>query len=384
MRVLQKIYQADNTFSLDKVMLDFSEFTNDSLFFIFINKERSFWIEHLTLISAKFPSSSFVGATSAGQIGGEFIYDNECVITALKFKKAKFFLKTFEHVSSESSFDIGKQIAMLGNEHDVHSALIFSEGLNINGTKLSEGINLTNKKIVYSGGLSGDGSDFKETLVFTKDKFIPNAIAVVYFDKNVEFRTSAAGGWTSFGIERRVTKSHNNIVYEIDEKPAINLYNDYLGSKAKLLPSYGLHFPICLTSKNNNAETELVRTLLAIDEVAGSLTFAGDVNEGCEIKLMKSTTKDLIHSAQSLFAEKLLEINNLEGDVFSFLVSCVGRRLVMGQNTEEEFVLPPLPFEVIRTGYYSYGELSKSIKENKCSLHNQTFTLTLIWEKRCE
>ncbi|MGZ3789532.1 MAG: FIST signal transduction protein [Bacteriovorax sp.] len=382
MNILQKIYRAENSFDLKKLKEDFFEFnSDDSLFFVFINREREFWRSHLQQLSKEFPSCTIVGATTAGQIGDEFIYDSECVITAIKFQKAKFQVKAFENISANSSFEIGTQIAKVGNDLNFKSALIISEGLNINGSKLVEGINSINKGLTFSGGLSGDGADFKETLVFTEDKFLSNSLVVIFFDEFVGFSASCAGGWKSFGIERTVTKSENNIVYEIDGRPAINLYKEYLGNKSTLLPSYGLHFPICLTSKINNVEAELVRTLLGVDEENGSLIFAGDVNQGTVIKLMKSSTRELISAAQELYKKEIDKMIDINGDALSFVVSCFGRRLVMGQNTEEEFVLSPQDFKVVQAGFYSYGEISGSLIEKKCSLHNQTFTLTLMWEK---
>ncbi|MDD4975286.1 MAG: FIST N-terminal domain-containing protein [Bacteriovorax sp.] len=381
MNILQKIYRPNNSFHLERLKTDFMEFNSDSLFFVFINKERDFWKNHLQQLSKEFPNCSIVGATTSGHIGDEFIYDSECVITAIKFNKAKFLVKTFEKISSSSSFEVGMQIAKVGNELNFKSGFIISEGLNVNGSKLVEGINSTNNRMIFSGGLSGDGADFKETLVFTKDKFISNSLVVIFFDEFVSFSASCAGGWKSFGIERTVTKSENNIVYEIDGRPAINLYKEYLGNKSTLLPSYGLHFPICLTSKINNVESELVRTLLGVDEPNGSLIFAGDVNEGAMIKLMKSSTRELINAAQEMYKKEIDKMTDINGDALSLIVSCLGRRLVMGQNTEEEFVLSPRGFTVVQAGFYSYGEISESLTEKKCSLHNQTFSLTLIWEK---
>ena len=66
----------------------------------------------------------------------------------------------------------------------------------------------------------------------------------------------------------------------------------------------------------------------------------------------------------------------------SLIVSCVGRRLVMGENTEEEveMVLNHLPKKTVQTGFYSYGEIAAG-KNGFCDLHNQTMTVTLIQEK---
>jgi hypothetical protein len=63
-------------------------------------------------------------------------------------------------------------------------------------------------------------------------------------------------------------------------------------------------------------------------------------------------------------------------------ISCVGRRLLLGERTEEETesVLEAMPKETKQVGFYSYGELSP-YTTGKCDLHNQTMTLTAIYEK---
>ncbi|MEO7621452.1 MAG: FIST C-terminal domain-containing protein, partial [Gallionella sp.] len=64
------------------------------------------------------------------------------------------------------------------------------------------------------------------------------------------------------------------------------------------------------------------------------------------------------------------------------VVSCVGRRLVLGQLTEEELdiVQEKLGKQTTLSGFYSYGELAPFSDILQCRLHNQTMTLTTIYE----
>jgi len=68
-------------------------------------------------------------------------------------------------------------------------------------------------------------------------------------------------------------------------------------------------------------------------------------------------------------------------DANSDTSSCVGRRLVPGPRTEEEIDagLSGLPRDTEQIDFYSYAEISP-LASGKCDLHNQTMTLTLIWE----
>ena len=138
----------------------------------------------------------------------------------------------------------------------------------------------------------------------------------------------------------------------------------------------GLRFPMSVRS--NVHSSPLIRTLLAIDEEEQSLTFAGDIPNGGLCRLMKTNMDSLIeHAGIAAEASKMEH----DEEFLVLLVSCVGRRLVLGQLCEEELeiIREILGQKAIITGFYSYGELSE-VGESRCTLHNQTMTLVSIYE----
>ena len=147
------------------------------------------------------------------------------------------------------------------------------------------------------------------------------------------------------------------------------------------LPSSALLFPLLVKSKNED-ET-LIRTILNIDESNNSMIFAGDIPQGGTAQLTRANFDRLIDGAESA-AENSLEChkNHLSGGL-ALLVSCVGRRLVLNQRTEEELeaVKDVLGHQWTYTGFYSYGEISPQMKDGSCSLHNQTMTITTLYER---
>ena len=123
----------------------------------------------------------------------------------------------------------------------------------------------------------------------------------------------------------------------------------------------------------------MVRTILAVDEATQSLTFAGDVPVGAHAQLMKAQLDRLIEGAEQAAGHARLEGG---GDQLAVAISCVGRRLVLGERSEEEVevVRDALVMGTQVVGFYSYGELSP-IASGACDLHNQTMTLTTIRER---
>jgi hypothetical protein len=169
------------------------------------------------------------------------------------------------------------------------------------------------------------------------------------------------------------------VLYELDGKPALELYKSFLGDYAKDLPASGLLFPLNLRSEEN--AKPVVRTILAIDENAQSLTFAGDIPEGGYVRLMKANFDRLIEGATGAAKSTLLEDENKDPEL-AILISCVGRKLVLKQLVEEEVeaVSEVLGNSTVLSGFYSYGEISPFSGEVECKLHNQTMTVTTFKE----
>jgi hypothetical protein len=203
--------------------------------------------------------------------------------------------------------------------------------------------------------------------------------AVGFYGDRIRIGHGSKGGWDRFGPERRVTKSQGNVLFELDGRPALQLYKEYLGDRASGLPATGLLFPLALRAKQTDSKS-LVRTILGVNEHEQSLTFAGDIPEGAYAQLMKANFDRLVQGAsEAATSTKLLA----DGDssALAVAISCVGRRLVLGGRTEEETeaTLDVLPKGTKQVGFYSYGEISP-YTAGSCDLHNQTMTLTTLSE----
>jgi hypothetical protein len=254
--------------------------------------------------------------------------------------------------------------------------LVFSDGGLVNGTVLSDTFNESLPTgVTLSGGLAGDGNDFVRTAVGLDALPGPGGIAAVgLYGDSLQIGFGSAGGWSSFGPLRIVTSSAGNVLLTLDNRPGLEVYKNYLGEEAAGLPAAALRFPLCVTSPGQ--PNAVVRTILSIDEEAGSMTFAGDIPLGATVRLMRASYEDLITGAE----EAALQAS--QGASLVLCVSCVGRRIVLGQRAEEELEGVRASFGPgpILTGFYSYGELAPSGQDKACQLHNQTMTVTSIAE----
>lgn len=335
------------------------------------------------IVSSCFPLSKPVvcGCTTSGQIADTEIVDDELVLTLVRFEKTRVKASAVTLSQKGADSEVGVRLAeQLKGEGLVH-VLVLSEGLNVNGSALLEGIQkCLPSHVSISGGLAGDGTNFSKTeLLFCEEVCADQVVGIGFYGNQIRVSSAALGGWDPFGPLRTITRSDGNILYELDGRPALDIYKEYLGSYAKDLPASGLLFP--LTVNLAGRSEPLVRTILGIDEDQKSLTFAGNVPEGCTARLMKANIERLVDGAADAASAAAVTLDSTVCE-FAILISCVGRRLVLKQRAEEELEAAKdhLGANVTMSGFYSYGEISPFVKNARCELHNQTMTITAFTE----
>lgn len=333
-------------------------------------------------IKTTYPKAYIVGCTTAGEIYENQVNDDTLIITAINFEKTEVKLFSAEIENIEESYRKGAEIGMKIPKENLKHVFLITEGENINGSKFVEGlVEILPKHIKKTGGMAGSKNIFKDTFVIANDYAKQNLIAAIaFYGEKIKIGYGSIGGWDTFGIERLVTRSKGNIVYELDKRPILDLYNEYLGEYAKDLPGSGLFFPLDVRSPDNRYR--YVRTVADIDKENRSLRFAGEIPEGYYARLMRANNNDIISGSMEA-AEKSLEEMDEEIFKIAILISCVGRRVVLKQMVDEEIeaVRSVLGKKVIFTGFYSFGEIAPSTTDDVTAFHNQTMTITLIGEE---
>jgi hypothetical protein len=337
--------------------------------------------KYIKKIAAAYPNAKLCGCSTAGEIYGATVSDDTITMTAVNFEKSSIRCFETEIGSADDSFAVAQRLAEKIEKKDLTHILIISEGLTINGSELVRGlVSKLPSSVKITGGLAGDSVNFRETLVLAGKSANKNKIdAIAFYGKGLKIGCGSVGGWDTFGPERIITRSKNNILYEMDGKSALALYKDYLGEHAKGLPATGLLFPLSIKDSNNNV---LVRTILSVDEQQQSLTFAGDVPQGARARLMKANFDRLIDGATEAAKNSLKAIQPAQAEL-AILISCVGRKLILKQRVEEEIegIQETLGEKASLTGFYSYGEIAPTGVNADCSLHNQTMTITVFSEE---
>lgn len=333
-------------------------------------------------LRAFYPDAHIASCSTAGEILGDCFYEESIVVTAIRFHSTTLQTASLNIRECPDSHAAGMQLASRVDHEGLAHLFVISDGQRVNGSELVRGLaEAVGTQVTITGGLAGDGTRFATTLAGLDEPAAEgNVVLIAFYGSDLKVGFGSVGGWDSFGADRVITRSSGNVLYELDGHSALDLYKRYLGNLADELPGSALLFPLSI--RGSESEEPVVRTILSIDEKEQSMTFAGDMPQGAYARLMKANVDRLIEGASQAGSESLARIGG-ESPELAILISCVGRRVVLGELTEEEV-------EVIRhtlgngtamAGFYSYGEISPFVEAGRCELHNQTMTVTTLSER---
>jgi len=335
-------------------------------------------------LKALFPNTNIIYCTTSGEIAGSQVFEESLSATVVSFEHTDINLFSCNISDYDGCKEAGAQIVKALNRADLRHIFVLTDGQLINGTCLVKGMNaVKSEHTSITGGLAGDGTSFTETYVGLNSLSpkVGEIVAIGFYGHHLEIGFGSQGGWDAFGPERTVTRSERNVLHELDGQSALSLYKKYLGESVRELPSSALYFP--LSMRFEGEESTKVRTILSIDEQNQSMTFAGDIPEGAIVRLMKHNQGRLIDGAEGAAQHTMLPFTQKSSSPeLAILISCVGRKIVLGDQIDEEVevVQDILGDQVILTGFYSYGELAPQTYDQQCELHNQTMTITTFKE----
>ena len=331
-------------------------------------------------VRERFPAAAVV-ACSGDAIASDADISDGLVVTAISFEHSTVEAVSSELLAPSDSEAVGYalvgQLAPRGLRH----VLVFAEGLHLNGSALARGIAAALPEgVSVSGGLAGDGEAFGQTLVGLDGPALERQVVLVgLYGQRLEIGLGSFGGWEPFGLNRTITRSEGNVLYELNGQSALELYKELLGPLGYALPASGLLFPLKIRRDVNSPG--VIRTMLGIDEAAGGLVFAGDVPQGWTARLAR-TDLDALIAASRTAAMETTRTTSPGRARLTLAISCIGRKLLLQRRTEEELVAA---HDVVGrgsalAGFYSYGELAPSGATQRFGLHNQTMTLTTLGE----
>lgn len=353
-----------------------------SLVLVFGSVKRFGEAKLQTVLKARYPTAQIIGCSTSGEITAAGVFDDSLQITAILWEKTVQRVTHTKMSGMQNSFETAAGLAKQLKSDTLKAVLVYSDGLNVNGSELLEGFKSVLGEVPVMGGMAGDGFGFSKTVQLFNETISDGlVIAVGLYGNSLIAATGVGRGWKPYGPPRKVTKSDKNVVLELDGKPALPLYKMYIGDhSSKGLPGSGLKFPFAVIEEGKR-DIEKIRTLLAINNDTNSLTFAGNVAEGETVRFCQSTHDRLVEGAGDA-AHLVADHASTNQAGLAVCVSCVGRKGVMAEQVIDEVKLVQqiLGTQTALTGFYSYGEFAPRPDTADSVLHNQTMTIGYLSE----
>ena len=334
--------------------------------------------ETYSALRDRFPHALIAGASGGGQISSQGVRDTGITGVVIKFRSSWVRLATSVLSDKDASFAVGECLARSLATEDLRGVLVLADGIEINGDLMASGLaKWLPADVLVGGGMAADDDRFKKTLVSGNSWPQPSlAAAIGFYGDELTVSNGIASGMQSTGKEFRITASRLNKLYDLDDTAALEIYEHHLGDDVERLPMSGLRYPLRIKDPCN-PDNHLVRTLLGIDRDVGMMTFAGNMPEGWSAELMHATPEALVDAA------RCAAVVDGPAPQVSILVSCIGRRLIMGERSKDEVAAytRALGAAPAVTGFYSYGEFASATHDGRCQLFNQTLTAFSLREE---
>jgi hypothetical protein len=352
---------------------------NPSLAFIYSSAKHN--IKKL-VVGLEHHSFIVMGATTAGEIfANEKLGANEVEETILamliEVNPDAIAFKFSSLENEESYFRMGNNIGLWAKNKFRNPALItITSGLNFDNDSYTQGIISSGIEYIF-GGSAGDDMHLKETFIFSKENFSNHGIVTLAIDKDkIDIVGSRAFGWAGIGKERIVTKAEQNIVYEVDGKPAIDFYKDYLNIQShESIPLIGIEYPLEVTMKSGLV---VYRAILGIDEEKKALIFAGHVEEKSKVRISAPQGETIIKHVGESINSSLQNNLNFKPEI-GLVFPCCSRKQVLGNLAIKEIELAYRSANVPLVGFYAYGEIGAY--PGGYAFHNETFVTAFLSEK---
>lgn len=352
---------------------------DNTLALVFATPELVQHPQILDQLHEQYPGLKIAGCSSSGNILSSEISDESVTVTLIQFDSTPFRVESLSCNDPSESRAVGAALAHKLGADDLRAVLVFSDGLNVVGSELVFGLkSVLPASVRVAGGLAGDMDRFRSTFtVDTSGLKERTVVAVGLYGKKLVVTNGTAGGWIPFSGELKVTSAAGNIVRELDGRPALSCYKSFLGQSASELPAVGLKFPL-LVRNCDTCDIWTIRSVLGINESDQSLIFAGNIDQGAVVRLMYADRNAVINAAGTACD---LAYARASGSKVAIGVSCVGRRLVLGERVNDELAAASasLPTGTRLIGFYSYGEICPH-RSGELEFHNQSFTVTVLGE----
>ncbi len=367
MQSFQTIYTAENGW---QPALEDCQLTQPHL--LFVSGDCQLFKDQKPALMQAFEHAELVGASSSISINDDILIEDGLVATVLQFKQSNAEVLACD--CADAFYEqYGYWLKQLPEPKMV--ILLGTESLRLRSNFIKRVAEKTDAAISLAGALASDGSQ----LFHRKDLPEEAVIALAICGEQVTSALGSFGGWDAFGREYEVTKSEKNLLIELDNQPALSIYQQVLGDKGADVFTDSERYPMSLRHEDN--AFGYMRAVTNIDEYTGSIELGGPIEQDSYVRFCKSGVSHILDGATGAATQCMQQLSH-EPDL-CFIFSSVRRKQVLNDRLHEEveIVRDHLGEKPTFVGFYSFGTFAPLFQSRTYHLHNQTMLVLAIDEK---
>lgn len=330
-----------------------------------------------------------LGATSSGEFMNGHQSMGEAVVMLLDINRSDYSI-LFEAVVDGAEADAATRLAEKALQKFEKPAFILcttlasADGKMLNGETLIRSIeNKVGPQVTLFGGMAGDDITFTGTYVFANNRETDyGMVALVLNENKISLQGVAISGWKPIGVSRTITRSEGNLLYTIDNQPALEMYLRYLGKEisldedqTKFFESIGIHYPFQIERENSLPK---MCGPIGYDKEKKALICESNLSQGSRFRFSSPPDFEIIDTVIAK-AQELKNKTHADADAL-LIFSCAGRLSTLGPMAQQENEGLQQIWNVPMAGFYTYGEYGKG-ENGKHEFHSTTNSWVALKEK---
>lgn len=327
---------------------------------------------------------TLVGCSDCGEITRERPLSKHVVVMVLN-TDVNFTIRVGKG-TDKNSFKTAKEVAeeiKKKTKKPISLFIMLLDGLAENGAAAAKGIQeVFRENLPIVGGSAGDDFLFKKTYEYLNNEVLINAVVGVGFSGKFSFRVGVRHGWEPIGLPTKVIKAKRGKLIEVNNRPALSIYEDYFGKKVeelikKSIARIAYTYPLGISVEGGS---ELLTRDVIITNEKGKINCAAEMPEGLEVRLIVGDPDKAIQTAREAAEKALAQLKGVKPKVI-FVFDCIARKKLLGPRIGEEIlaIQNVLGKDVPLIGFYTYREQAPfcGILGSKCLsvFHNATIVL---------
>ncbi|MEE2997275.1 MAG: FIST N-terminal domain-containing protein [Pseudomonadota bacterium] len=205
------------------------------------------------------------------------------------------------------------------------------------------------------------------------DEPTEGGVSGVLFSGDVGLTTGLSQGCSPVGEIHDVTRSKDNILFELDGRPALDVFKEDIGEiLARKLERVGGYIHVALPVSGDDSGDYLVRNVVGIDPNNKLFAIGERVSRGDRIMFVRRDGPSALEDLERMLADVTSRSSGVTKAALYY--SCVARgpNLFGPDSRELKVVQDALGKDVPLVGFFANGEISKN------RLYGYTGVLTLI------